>query len=396
MYKPAGRCPGVNPCTLWRSGAPPLGSRMTIHNRKYRPAVAALCLLLVTPTAVLAQGKAQHELLLFPSIQGLDTQNESDPVVRDSDLHVGTSILYSYSGDHFRFLGEYLASTHETELERLKAGWGVANNAMFWFGRFHVPSRFWINEFHHGQYMQTSITRPSLEEWEDESGSTPSHITGLLYEFEQIRANDAAIEYAFSLGLAPRFADQKLVPYDLLDPHSGHGLSVNAKLAFKPKFFDAMSYGLLLSWNEINAELPALPAPTDLDRIEQLTAGFFVNWRWRDLRLVSSAIYYDQKLRYFGGTVHDNFALAYVQPEYEVTGDVTLFGRVDAGIGEDNSVYLRMLPAFASHRNMLGVRWDFADFQALTFEFADTSRQGAGDSHLHRKELRLQWSGAFP
>ena len=367
---------------------------MTIQLRQLGKACAAVCLLLGTPMTAVSD--VQQELLLFPSLQGFDSQDESDPALRDSALHVGTSILYSFSSDHFRFLGEYLLSTHETDLERLKAGWTVADNAILWFGRFHVPSRFWMNEFHHGQYMQTSITRPSLEEWEDENGSTPSHITGLMLEFEQILGNDASIEYALSAGLAPKFADQKLEPYDLLDPRSGHGPSINARIGFKPKFFDTLAYGLLWSWNEINVDDPVAALPTDLRRIEQLTAGVFANWQWSDLRLITSAVYYDQKLHYFGDTVKDDFVLAYLQPEYELTDEFTLFGRVDTGIDEDNSIYLRLLPAFVSHRNMLGIRWDFADFQALTFEFADTSRQGEGDSHLHRKEFRLQWSGVFP
>ena len=127
-----------------------------------------------------------------------------------------------------------------------------------------------------------------------------------------------------------------------------------------------------------------------------MTAGVFANYQRDKLRLIASVVYFNNELRYFGSTTRDEFTLAYLQPEYEFTNEVTVFGRVDAGVDEDNSIFLRMLPAFVSHRNMIGIRWDFADFQALTFEAADTSRQGASEGHLHRKELRLQWSGVFP
>jgi hypothetical protein len=253
-----------------------------------------------------------------------------------------------------------------------------------------------MSEFHHGQYLQTSITRPSLEEWEDDSGSTPSHITGLLFELEQVRQDDSAIEYALSAGLAPKFANQALEPFDLLDPRSGHGLSLTGRVGFRPKFFESMAYGVVGSWDEINVDTPAIPLPTDLRRIDQMTAGVFANYQRDKLRLIASVVYFNNELHFFGSKTRDEFTLAYLQPEYELGNEVTIFGRVDAGIDEDNSIFLRMLPAFVSHRNMIGIRWDFADFQALTFEAADTSRQGAGDSHLHRKELRLQWSGVFP
>ncbi len=343
-----------------------------------------------------AQDEGQHEFLLLPSIDGFDSFDESDPLVKHSDQRISADMLYSYSGKHFRFLGEYLWSSSESELERLKVGWAVADHATLWFGRFHTPSRFWTSEYHHGQYLQTSITRPSLEAWEDINGSTPTHITGVLFESEKFLQDDASFEYALSAGLAPKFADQELAPFDILDPRSGHGLSLNARIGYRPKFYGPMSVGFLWSWNRINAVAPAAPGPDDLDRIDQLTAGVFLDWRWQDLRLITSAVYYHNELRYFGETVNDEFGLAYAQPEYELTENLTLFGRVDAGIGEDDSTYLRELPAFVSHRNMAGIRWDFADFQALTLEIADASRQGADDSHSHFKEFRLQWSAVFP
>jgi hypothetical protein len=45
---------------------------------------------------------------------------------------------------------------------------------------------------------------------------------------------------------------------------------------------------------------------------------------------------------------------------------------------------------------MIGVRWDFADSQAVTLEVADTSTQGDDFSHDDFKELRIQWSAVFP
>ncbi|MEJ2299152.1 MAG: hypothetical protein P8X94_11755, partial [Woeseiaceae bacterium] len=106
-------------------------------------------------------------------------------------------------------------------------------------------------------------------------------------------------------------------------------------------------------------------------------------------------VYHHNNLRYVDGGVSDDYVLAYVQPEYSISDDFILFGRVDIGDGEDHSVYLNLLPTFISHRNMVGVRWDFAASQSLTFEFADTSQQGENFNHEHYKEFRLQWSAAI-
>jgi hypothetical protein len=343
-----------------------------------------------------ARAEAQHEFVLFPSVGALEVFDMSPPDVVDSNVRASADVLYSYSGERFRFLGEYLLSTDESELERLQFGWALSDNSMLWLGRFHSPASFWISEFHHGQYLQTSITRPSLEQWEDESGASPSHITGLNFELDHELDNEAALGFSLAAGLAPKFDDHELVPFDILDPRSGHGPSLSMRTSYRPDMFSSTQYGFVASWNEINVVPGENPALAELDRINQLAAGIFADAQWQNLRLIGSIVYHSNELRYLDGNVTDDYLLAYLQPEYSISDDLIIFGRVDIGDGEDDSEYLHFLPAFLAHRNMVGARWDFARFQSLTFEFADTSRQGENFSHEHFKELRVQWSAVFP
>ena len=351
--------------------------------------LAAFC---TTPVAA----ESQQEILLFPSVDTFNTFDESQPEVDDSFVRGSLNVLYNYSGDRFRLLGEYLWSSSESELERMKAGWQWRESTMLWLGRFHATSKYWTSEYHHGQFLQTPITRPSLEEWEDESGPIPSHITGLSLEVDHERQNDSVFGIAFSGGLAPKFVGEELAPFDVLDPGSGHGLGLNFKLAYRPELFSAMSAGFISGWNEINVDSESNPNLADLDRIDQLTVGGFVDWRWKDLRLIASAVYFDNDMKYVDEDLTDTFVLTYVQFEYGINDDFTFFGRTDNGFEEDNSPYLRLLPAFIAHRHMLGLRWDVASFQSLTVELADTSRQGDGSSHDNFKEVRFQWSAVFP
>lgn len=339
--------------------------------------------------------ESQQELLLFPSVDTFDTFDESDPLVKDSFVRGSLDVLYSYSTDNFRFLGEYLLSSEESELERLKAGWSWRDNAMLWLGRTHTTSKHWTSEYHHGQYLQTSITRPSLEEWEDESGPMPSHITGLSLDVRNPLADGASVNYVIGAGLAPTFAGDELRPFDILDPESGHGLSLNAKLSYRPDQFEMMQVGVISSWNDINVDSGSSPSLADLRQIEQFTIGFFADWQWKKWRLIMSYVHFDMDLDYFDGPEDEDFELGYLQFEYSAGEDVTLFGRTDNGFGEDGSQYLRLLPAFISHRHMLGLRWDVARFHALTIELADTAQQGVVTDHEYFKEIRLQWSAAF-
>ena len=343
-----------------------------------------------------SRAESQQDFLVFPSLEYLENFDESDDAVRDSGVLASGNFLYSYTGDRWRAFGEYLWSSTESEMERLQFGWTASENTTLWLGRFHIPARHWISEFHHGQYMQTSITRPSLEEWEDESGSTPSHVTGLLLESARSLRGESQISYAISGGLGPKFVGDELVAYDVLDPDSGHGMSVNLKFGFRPEMFSPLQAGLLASWSDINVESPLDPAQADLEEIEQYTLGVYADWRWQDLRLLASVLYINNELKSPGASTSDDFILSYFQPEYEINEKFTLFGRVDIGFGEDQSPFLRMLPAFVAHRNMIGARWDFANQQALTIELADASTQGDGMDHESYKEVRLQWSAVFP
>ena len=341
-------------------------------------------------------GESQQEILFFTSVDAFKNLSGTSEGVDDSYTRPAVDVLYSYSGERFRFLAEYLWSSRESELERMKAGWQTGDNTMLWLGRFHSPAKYWTTEYHHGQFVQPTITRPSIEEWEDESGPMPSHITGLSLEHESLRANETAISYAFSVGMGPQFRGQQLHPFDLLDPESGHDAAFNYRMVYRPNVLSFNQFGLLTAWNEINVVSDSNPDLADLDHIRQITIGLFADWNWGKWRLLANVVYFNHDMQYVDVPQNDEFVSGYVQAEYEASEDWTLFGRSENSSGEDQSPYLRLLPAFISHRNMLGVRWDFASFQSFSAEIAETSTQGDGFTHFHFKEARIQWSAVFP
>jgi hypothetical protein len=343
-----------------------------------------------------ASADAQQDFLVFLSAAKTEKFSASDAALEDSSEHVTADFLYAYNSDRFRFLAEYIWSNSESELERLKAGWQFDEKTILWFGRFHAISNYWTTEYHHGQYMQTSISRPGVEQWEDESGPMPSHVTGLWLEKDLSSNANSALSLGLAAGLAPVFVGDQLEPFDFLEPESGQDLSVSARLVFRPDVFSAKQVGVALAHNDIAVVSESSAQLADLSAISQTTLGVFSNWRWRDWRLSTHWVYFDIDLKYFDGSVREDFVLGYVQGEYEATERWTLFGRVEIGFGEDGSQYLQLLPEVIAHRHMLGVRWDLAASHALTMELADTSTQGNESMHSSFKEFRLQWSAVFP
>ncbi len=370
-------------------------TRSTI--RKFRPRLGVLILGLCAMLSSFAESvETHHDLLAFVSIEGFT--NMSDPLqsVDNNYLLPMVDVLYAYNWKDFRFLSEYVLSSEESEIERFQLGWQASQQTMMWFGRFHTISKYWTTEFHHGQLMQTSISRPGIEEWEDESGPMPSHITGLFIAHEVDRGDQSIINLDLAAGLGPVFDNNQLVPFDILNPGSENDLSLNLRASYQPDALSANRFGILMGWNKLpvlHASHPDLPGIT---AINQFSAGAFVDWHWDRLRVISSWMYINNDLKYSDGTMKDHFVAGYLQGEYQTFPDWTFFGRVETGFGEDNSPYLELLPAFAAHRAMLGLRWDFVDRQSLAMEVATTSLQGKDSGHENLTELRFQWSAVLP
>ena len=358
--------------------------------------LTGLAAVFILASSQVVRADSQHDMLVFLSAQQFKTFSASDPALEDSDLGGTADFLYTFNSDNFRFLAEYIWTDTESEMERLQGAWVIDDNTTLWLGRFHAISNYWTTEYHHGQYMQTSISRPGVEEWEDESGPMPSHITGAWFEHQFSIKTQSAINLGLSAGIAPKFEGEELLAFDVLDPTSGHDLGVGTRIAYRPDLLSTNQVGLTIAYNDIAVESESNPDLADLDAISQVTIGLFTHWRWNEWVLSSNVMYFDIELQYLSGDVNDEFILGYVQAEYEATEDWTLFSRIELGDGEDNSEYLQLLPAVIAHRHMLGVRWDFADSNALTIEIADTSTPTDNDDHDSFKELRFQWSAVFP
>ena len=374
-----------------------------INNRKsasishgWLMAFFKLVLLTTMVSSQLVRAESQHDMLVFASLEGFETFSASDPELEDFDSRATADFLYTYNSDRFRFLAEYIWSDTESELERLQAAWQIDDQTMLWFGRFHAISNYWTTEYHHGQFMQTSISRPGVEEWEDESGPMPSHVTGLWLEHEYSVDDQSALNLGLVAGLAPKFEGEHLVPFDFLDPDSGYDMTVSGRVVYRPDILSTNQIGLALAHNDIAVVSESNPNLANLNSIRQITLGVFSDWVWDAWRLSTNWVYFDIEMQYFSGDVQEDFVMGYLQGEYEAAENWTVFGRTEIGFGEDNSLYLQLLPSVIAHRNMLGVRWDFADSHSLTMEVADTSTQGGNLEHDSFKEFRLQWSAVFP
>jgi len=369
-------------------------NHMTIYTRYRVPLAFALIAFF---NATLAWSEGQHELLLF--LSGGPTYNEVTPDSGPdgSDFAADADVVYSYTNNRFRFLGEYILSTDESELERFKLGWQAEADTIGWIGRFHSPSRYWNAIYHHGQYLQTSITRPLIEQFEDDGGVLPTHETGLMLETSHTFKRATGLQTTLSFGAAPVIGEHELEPFDLLDSKSDHGAAADLRLAFLPDPLDQNQAGLILSWADLKIDGNETAEQLGLRRVEQYTIGAYLDWRWHDWKILTSVVYVNNKDKLQTQALKDTFTSGYIQAEYNLHQDWILYGRLEETSNRESSVYLKLFPNIIADRQVLGLRFDFASRQALTLEVSRTIEFVGTETQKDRfGQVLLQWSTVFP
>jgi len=345
----------------------------------------ALIFCLFFTASQLAYGDSDIEFLLFPQIGGTH-RSGLDPGTRlkHNDPKAGVDIFFTVDRGRLRLLGEYLWSDDMHDMERLQVGWKLDSGTTLWLGRHHAPLGYWNTQYHHGVYLQTSISRPEIVEYDDDGGPLPSHVTGLLLEGLEAK-NEHGWRYAVSLGAGPEL-DKTLEPLDILAPDKGsHKLSATARLSYLPDAYGSNEAGVFISYSRI----PGVGA--SLNEVKQNVYGAFADWRWGEIRTLGAVFRLDNRLDQSTGNTTSSFNSAYLQVEYDWQAKWTLYGRTENSAGEENNAYLALLPNFIKARNLAGVRYDITRRQSLKLEI---SRNHLGTDRYN--QITVQWSAVFP
>jgi len=93
--------------------------------------------------------------------------------------------------------GSPAAPGFNPEVERLIIRYDLNDRFKLSFGRYHTPINYWNTAFHHGQWLQTTISRPEMVQF---GGSfIPVHFVGSLVEGE-VPAGGLNLNYNLGLG----------------------------------------------------------------------------------------------------------------------------------------------------------------------------------------------------
>lgn len=362
--------------------------------------VPLLTLLMTARPALADHEHGSEELEVFVAAEAIHGSGQEHPGDED-DTWFNADAVFGLTASHYRVFGEYYVTPHEHDLERLQFGFEIVPETVFWLGRFHQPASAWNTEHHHGRYLQTAITRPFIERWEDEDGLIPQHITGALIESRRPVGEEGAIQISGGVGAGPGIghdeSDQhdQLLPIDLIGANPGrHRLSLTSRVAYMPEFTGTSSAGLLLARDDLSTSSPTALSVLGTTNLVLSVYGAYADWNADPWRVISTYYYVDIDL---AQVHHESFMSGYAQVERQLPFKLTAFSRFEDSARMQESRYVRLFDDddgdidIALRRAAIGLRWDFIRRQALTVELSHV------DSLTQRSdEIRLQWSGVIP
>lgn len=357
-----------------------------------------LKLFIIFPTMLFSSFiNGEIDALVFPEIR-INSQSENHFSIKNVDPSL--DLFVSGELGQMLLLGEVFASEQVQHFERIQVGLKIGNSARAWLGRYHNPFGYWHTQYHHGNFLQTPISRPAIAAFGSAGGVMPSHLTGALYE-GTLDQGKSAWKYALGIGWASQVQGfgsshhggdfASLHDFEPLRSSSrNHKLGGSFRLAYLPDIFEETQFGGFIT----RASLTRDNTHMEDEPHEAITLdvfGIFANYQQERFRWVGEAYYIASKVPSYEIPEMGNFLATYIQAEFFYKEYLTPYARIDYSFTDEDDPYLNVLDGFVHEAKTLGLRWDFSATQALKIEYS--YRHLAHDKH---GQWLLNWTAVWP
>ena len=343
------------------------------------------------------------EFALFGDVVLTDSSAEqanSQFVLGGLDFYATTEI-----DDKSRVFIEYVFENTDdglvTDLERLWISREVRDDLTLAAGRFHTPLGHWNRTYHHGSFMQDTISRPFFLDFEDgAAGVLPVHIVGLMawgtryyswgnVSYEAFVANGSSIdtdEFGFTASIEEKPEIEINAGGDV-NSNKALGLRVTAALE---EHFAASVFVYDGAIAESGEGINSGAAQGD-DLLDQVIMGIDLRAEKNNFDLLAEFYRYENDAHVADNKLHTGIAY-YVQLGWQPLKDLKVLIRHENLDVSTNDSYFQLLGAEDEQRDLLALRYDLSDTNSLKFEISRRSPR-VGPSE---KTFSLQWSFIIP
>ncbi len=256
------------------------------------------------------------------------------------------------------------------------------------FGRYHTPINYWNTAFHHGTWLQTTISRPEMIAFH--GPLLPAHFVGLEAE-GSIPSGGAGLGYAVGLGNGRSFFLHEPGQAGDSDNNRAFILSLFAR----PPKLDGLQIGGAFYHDKLSFQ-PEMASTAGVSALvpnfyEWIASGHVVWTKQAPEFLAEFSNIHHRSV--FGGPAFDS-RMFYVQAAYRLPFQEQKwkpyyrFEYTNVSMGDP---FLTEAP-HDLRLSILGVRYDISTFAAFKAEYRDRQAQAA-DPHV--KGVFLQTSFTF-
>jgi hypothetical protein len=258
--------------------------------------------------------------------------------------------------------GTPAAPGFNAEVERLIIRYDANDFFKLSFGRYHTPINYWNTAFHHGQWLQTTISRPEMTQF---GGSfIPVHFIGALVE-GSTPLGGLNLNYDFGMGNG---RGQVL-------SRGGDFSDINNNRAWLANLFVKPNglFGLQLGGSVYRDELNPLTGPAAREWIE---SGHLV-WQRETPEFIAE--FANVKHEPINGAPASNSQAFYAQTAYRLPWLQKIwkpYYRFEyIHVPHSDAIFRPVVPTF--HASTVGLRYDITTFAAFKFEYRHYVRRDA-------------------
>jgi hypothetical protein len=256
-------------------------------------------------------------------------------------------------------IGSPAASGFNIELERLIIRYDWNDYFKVSFGRYHTPINYWNTAYHHGEWLQTTASRPEMTQF---GGSfIPVHFVGMLVE-GAVPARGLNLNY--NLGLGNGRGQVISRSGDIGDINNNRAWLVNAFV--KPNRL----YGLQVGGSVYRDMISPLGVPAAREWIQSA----HIAWLKETPEVIAEFANVSHQPVGGGSPVHSQ--AFYAQAAYRLPGDARLwkpYYRFEYMHIPQADAIFRAVPSFAA--STVGMRYDISSFAALKMEYRHYNRR---------------------
>lgn len=316
----------------------------------------------------------QFNLMGFGDISYLsdDASTKEGFAIGQAVAHLSASL-----DDSFSVFGEFSMtardSSYSASVERIIVKYDFSDRFKLSAGRYHSPVGYWNTAFHHGAWLQTTVSRPEFVKFG--SRIVPIHFVGALVE-GSLPGNNLGLSYKAGFGNGRHANIAQAGDAGDINGERAWVLQVNAS----PLEYYGLNVGLGFYSDRVS--------PDDRPDVDEQTVSAYLVWAKESPEILVEFMHSTHDL-VSDGAISGDVDAWYAQIAYRLKGKKRQwkpYARVEQTRVDDSDPLLGD-QGLDYDAGILGVRWDFSDYAAIKAEYRNEEFDDSGRENNFRLQI---------